>query len=246
MAVNEVILNGETLVSLVNDTVTADKLLDGVTAHNAEGEPIEGNAVIPTRTSQLTNDSGFVAVAAKTTDEWADETEIPAKGTICVEVTAEGETKLKIGDGVSAFSGLKYVDCGNADTLDGKHASDFASSTNPTISGNINLIRENSGTINSIFAWGNSLRLRVCKTDETSGDSYTDIIVMSTGIFVDSMKNGVLGQRKKIADGGNAASVGGVSVQSNAGTLGLHQMCAGTAAASTTNCPVGCWYGQYS
>ena len=246
MAVNEVILNGETLVSLANDTVTADSLLNGATAHNAEGEPIEGSVVVPTKTSQLTNDSGFVAIAAKTTDEWADETEIPAKGTICVETTAEGEIKLKIGDGVSAFSGLKYVDCGNADTLDGKHASNFASSANPTINGNINLIRENSETINSIFAWGDTMRLRVRKIDETAGNSYKEIIITPSGIFVDSMKNGVLEQRTAITDGGNAASVGGVSVQSNAGTLGLHQMCAGTAAANSTNCPVGCWYGQYS
>lgn len=44
MAVNEVIYNGETLISLKNDTVTADDLAKGVTAHNAAGKVITGLA----------------------------------------------------------------------------------------------------------------------------------------------------------------------------------------------------------
>ncbi len=42
--VNEVIYNGETLISLVDDTVTAGDLAKGVTAHNAAGEIIVGLA----------------------------------------------------------------------------------------------------------------------------------------------------------------------------------------------------------
>lgn len=44
MAVNEVIYGGETLISLTSDTVTADALAKGVTAHNAAGEVIIGLA----------------------------------------------------------------------------------------------------------------------------------------------------------------------------------------------------------
>lgn len=42
MAVNKVVYNGETLVDLTNDSVTPETLAEGVTAHNAAGEPIVG------------------------------------------------------------------------------------------------------------------------------------------------------------------------------------------------------------
>ena len=42
MAVNHVIINGETVVDARNDTVSADKLLKGVTAHDKTGAAITG------------------------------------------------------------------------------------------------------------------------------------------------------------------------------------------------------------
>ena len=42
MYVNKVDYNGNTLIDLTSDTITADKLLLGVTAHNAKGELITG------------------------------------------------------------------------------------------------------------------------------------------------------------------------------------------------------------
>ena len=44
MAVNEVIYNGQTLMSLRGDTVTANDMARGVTAHNEAGERITGLA----------------------------------------------------------------------------------------------------------------------------------------------------------------------------------------------------------
>lgn len=41
---------------------------------------------------------------------------------------------------------------------------------------------------------------------------------------------------------GSAAYQG---LQTNAATVGIHRMSAGTAEANNTNCPAGCWYGQY-
>ena len=46
------------------------------------------------------------------------------------------------------------------------------------------------------------------------------------------------------ANGGNADTVDGVHVVTTS-ELGLHRMASGTAAANSTNCPPGCWYGQY-
>ena len=42
MAVNKVVYGTTVLVDLTKDTVTADKLLKGATAHNAAGEPVTG------------------------------------------------------------------------------------------------------------------------------------------------------------------------------------------------------------
>lgn len=42
MAVNKIIYNGETLVDLTSDTVTADDLTAGVTATGADGKPVVG------------------------------------------------------------------------------------------------------------------------------------------------------------------------------------------------------------
>lgn len=42
MAVNQVVINGETKLNLRQDTVTPETLLKGITAHNAAGELITG------------------------------------------------------------------------------------------------------------------------------------------------------------------------------------------------------------
>lgn len=54
MAVNEVIYNGQTLMSLKNDTVTAETLVAGATAHNAAGEPITGTLAANMKVYNLT------------------------------------------------------------------------------------------------------------------------------------------------------------------------------------------------
>lgn len=60
MGVNKVDVGGETVLDLTGDTVSAENLIEGATAHNAAGEKITGTAKIPTKTSELTNDSGFI------------------------------------------------------------------------------------------------------------------------------------------------------------------------------------------
>ena len=67
MAVNHVIINGETVVDLRNDTVSADKLLKGVTAHDKTGAAITGtmpnngavSGSIATKDGQYTVPKGF-------------------------------------------------------------------------------------------------------------------------------------------------------------------------------------------
>lgn len=42
MGINKVVYGGKTLIDLAGDTVTADKLLNGITAHGKDGEPVTG------------------------------------------------------------------------------------------------------------------------------------------------------------------------------------------------------------
>lgn len=51
MAISKVIYGGETLIDLTNDTVEPDKLLEGITAHGPDGEPVTGTCTFDADTS---------------------------------------------------------------------------------------------------------------------------------------------------------------------------------------------------
>lgn len=57
MQVNEVVVNGVTELSLVNDTVSEDTLLENVTAHDASGKQITGKVVTVPVDSELNAES---------------------------------------------------------------------------------------------------------------------------------------------------------------------------------------------
>lgn len=48
MAVNKIIYNAQVLIDLTNDTVVADKLLAGITAHDKSGNQVTGNVTFAT------------------------------------------------------------------------------------------------------------------------------------------------------------------------------------------------------
>lgn len=52
--ISKVIYGGEVLIDLTNDTVTADKVLTGFTAHGADGEPITGTCSFDANTKDAT------------------------------------------------------------------------------------------------------------------------------------------------------------------------------------------------
>ena len=54
MAVSKVIYGGTTLIDLTTDTVTADKLLTGITAHGKDGELIRGTCSFDANTQDAT------------------------------------------------------------------------------------------------------------------------------------------------------------------------------------------------
>lgn len=66
MAVNKVVLGEDTLIDLTGDTVSADNLSKGITAHNMAGEPIvgtmeAGGGKVYTFTNGLTETDGTVS-----------------------------------------------------------------------------------------------------------------------------------------------------------------------------------------
>lgn len=60
MPVNKVIYGGVTLLDLTKDTVTAEKLLKGETAHGKDGEPIVGTFEASTITVSDNGDGNIV------------------------------------------------------------------------------------------------------------------------------------------------------------------------------------------
>lgn len=66
MAVNKVTYGGETLIDLTGDTVTADKLAQGITAHDASGAEIIGTLVA----SATKIETGTFSVSNTTTYEY--------------------------------------------------------------------------------------------------------------------------------------------------------------------------------
>lgn len=54
MANSKIIFNGKTLIDLTSDTVVADKLLAGITAHGKDGEPVVGTCDFDANTKDAT------------------------------------------------------------------------------------------------------------------------------------------------------------------------------------------------
>ena len=54
MAINKVVYGGETLIDLTSDTITADQLANGVTAHDKSGAIITGTSTKDSDTSDAT------------------------------------------------------------------------------------------------------------------------------------------------------------------------------------------------
>ena len=60
MAVSKVIFGSETLVDLTNDTIKAEVLVEGYTAHDASGNQITGTMKKEKETWELTLEDGTI------------------------------------------------------------------------------------------------------------------------------------------------------------------------------------------
>lgn len=64
MGVSKVDFGNETLIDLTNDTVNENNLLEGATAHGADGEPIYGNVIVHNVVDNLSSTSSEDALSA--------------------------------------------------------------------------------------------------------------------------------------------------------------------------------------
>lgn len=100
MAVNQVVINGETKLNLRQDTVTPETLLKGMTAHNAAGELITGTMIASQLQLVVTVPAGATVIAtngSKTVSGTADSTgvctlTVPETGMWSVYATLGGQT----------------------------------------------------------------------------------------------------------------------------------------------------------
>lgn len=76
MANNKVVLGNETLIDLTNDTVNANNLLAGETAHDASGNQVRGNVTVPTALADLTDDSTHRLVTDTEKTTWNAKTSL--------------------------------------------------------------------------------------------------------------------------------------------------------------------------
>ena len=92
MAINKVVYGDQVLIDLTGDTVTADKLLSGFTAHGKDGSPIEG-----TCTFDVDSQNATAAVAEILTGKTAYARGAMLTGTMPNNGSVSGEISTKDG-----------------------------------------------------------------------------------------------------------------------------------------------------
>lgn len=110
MAVSKVVYGGETLIDLTADTITADKLLKGFTAHKADGETVTGSCEYDVNSQDAT-----VAVAEILTGKtaYARGTKLtgtmPNRGAVSGKISKKGDA-YTIAQGYHDGSGKVQID----------------------------------------------------------------------------------------------------------------------------------------
>ena len=150
---------------------------------------------------------------------------------------------------------------GNADTVDGKHASDLQPEVIPANSDtSVKTYAENyrssTGNVYAEFAWRG---YHATDAPATNGDFFfkaykltsANIRVIAYNLrknetYEISKYNGTWSEWKRVCDGGNASTANTAgTLATTASNVCLRNLSSGTATANTTNCPSGAWYGKH-
>ena len=143
-----------------------------------------------------------------------------------IHITAGERTKWNAKADKSDIPAALPADGGNADTVNGH-------TVNADVPANAKFTDTNTtySAGNGISISGTTISnsgVRLVSTGKTNGT----VVVNVNGVESDAAVKGL-----------NSAAY--QAVQTAAGTVGLHRISSGTAAATTTNCPAGCWYGKH-
>ena len=178
---------------------------------------------------------------------------------------ADREHKHTVSE-ITDFPSALPASGGNADTVDGKHAADFAAanhSHNYAASGHTHVDRYYTETeVNALLsgkAAANHSHSYAASSHTHDDRYYTESEVNNllagkaasnhTHNYAAASHTHTASQVSGLptrlpANGGNSDTVDGVHVVTTA-ALGLHRLASGTAAPTTSNCPTGCWYGKH-
>ena len=110
MAYNKIIYGGKTLIDLTGDTVTADRLLKGTTAHDMSGEVITGTCNYDSDTSGATAAVAEI-LAGKTAFSRGSKVTgtMPNNGSVKKTITKKAD-KISIAQGYHDGSGYVSID----------------------------------------------------------------------------------------------------------------------------------------
>lgn len=99
MAISKIIYGGQTLIDLTADTVKADKLLTGFTAHGADGEPITGTCDFDMNTQEMNAAASEILVDKKAAVKGAEVVgTMPNNGAVSGTIaTKAGEYAVPLG-----------------------------------------------------------------------------------------------------------------------------------------------------
>lgn len=126
MAVNKVVYGTTVLVDLTKDTVTADKLLKGATAHDASGEPITGTLEAGSGGSSDNNCEAYHITSASA--------KLNFKNTGTVKVWGYGAKRSTYTTTLYAFVGDGYY-AGSSYGTPSKTSATFSIASDGTLSG---------------------------------------------------------------------------------------------------------------
>ena len=109
MAISKVVYGNQTLIDLTADTVTADKLLIGTTAHGADGEEIVGTCDYDMNTQETTATDAEVLLGKKYARKGVMATgSMPNIGGAKLEITNK-DTAVSISKGYHDGSGTASI-----------------------------------------------------------------------------------------------------------------------------------------
>lgn len=166
MAVSKVILGDETLVDLTSDTVSSDTLLEGATAHAANGEQITGGVVVtPMYTGTKAAIEEAIALGQIPEDAVVNITDDEETSSFQTQINEINNSLSQVKTYVGEDGKLHFVDSAGADTVlpfsgGGDMTAVVTFTSNPTGAAGYTTIYKGENQLQSFsFTYGTNLQI---------------------------------------------------------------------------------------